>query len=215
MTALPIEQAPSRPPWYPPELVRAELTGGAAAESIIEAAQRCFVERGTAATLTDIARTAGVSRPTVYRYFENREQIVLEIGLRIIESFLVDAVEEVRLIADPADKLRRALVLLMDGRPVDARPAVLSDPGFFWEVYAIVGQSPAYEQIARDYLEAVVEQIGVTIELDEVTEFVVRLVSTVPVRRGLLTDPDRRREFIDHFLVTPILACAQRPTGMT
>ena len=215
MSALPIEQPSSLPPWYPPELVRADLSGSTAAELIVEAAERCFAEHGTAVTLTDIARTAGVSRPTVYRYFENREQIVLEIGLRILESFLIDAVEQVRQIADPATKLRTALILLMDGRPPHGRPAVLSDPGFFWEVYAVVGQSPTYQQIARDFLERVFEQIDVSIEMSDVTEFVVRLVSTVPVRRGILTDPERRGEFIDHFLVAPILASAHRPIGTT
>lgn len=43
---------------------------------LIDAALRCFAERGfAAARLEDIAASAGVSKATIYLYFENKEQL--------------------------------------------------------------------------------------------------------------------------------------------
>jgi AcrR family transcriptional regulator len=47
-----------------------------AVDRILDAAGQCFAERGvTRATIGDIARAAGCSRPTIYRYFEDREAL--------------------------------------------------------------------------------------------------------------------------------------------
>lgn len=54
---------------------------GARAESqrerILDAAQKCFIERGFhAASIASIAKTAGMSAGLMYRYFENKNAIV-------------------------------------------------------------------------------------------------------------------------------------------
>jgi AcrR family transcriptional regulator len=47
------------------------------ATRIIAAAKHCYTESGVAsATIDDIAKRAGVSRRTVYRYFDNKEAII-------------------------------------------------------------------------------------------------------------------------------------------
>ena len=50
-----------------------QLTG----ERILDAAGRCFAERGVSATsVTDVARAAACSRPTVYRWFDDRDALL-------------------------------------------------------------------------------------------------------------------------------------------
>src|SRR5215831_20969435 len=47
---------------------------------IIEGARTAFLEQGfDAASMNDIARTAGVSKGTLYVYFQNKEQLFQEI----------------------------------------------------------------------------------------------------------------------------------------
>jgi TetR/AcrR family transcriptional repressor of mexCD-oprJ operon len=46
------------------------------ASAILEAAARVLARTGTAATMGDVAAEARVGRATLYRYFENREQLV-------------------------------------------------------------------------------------------------------------------------------------------
>lgn len=48
-----------------------------AREQIVEAARACFVRFGTEKTsMSDVAREAGVSRGTVYRYFHDRADLI-------------------------------------------------------------------------------------------------------------------------------------------
>jgi AcrR family transcriptional regulator len=50
--------------------------GELASERILDAAGRLFVEQGVATTgMGDVARAAGCSRATLYRYFENRHEL--------------------------------------------------------------------------------------------------------------------------------------------
>ena len=46
-------------------------------QRIVDAAVRCVKKWGIAkVTLNDIAKEAGVTRPTVYSYFSNRDEVV-------------------------------------------------------------------------------------------------------------------------------------------
>ena len=59
-------------------------------ERVVRAAYACFGSNGIArTTIEDIAREAGVSRPTVYKYFPGKEAILDEISRR--ETLAVNA----------------------------------------------------------------------------------------------------------------------------
>jgi len=52
--------------------------------AILDAATELLVERPTA-SLNDIAEYAGIGIATLHRYIENREQLMLQLGLRAVE----------------------------------------------------------------------------------------------------------------------------------
>ncbi|NMO91613.1 TetR/AcrR family transcriptional regulator [Actinomycetospora sp. TBRC 11914] len=59
---------------------------------IIRAAEHCFSEFGPArTTMVDVARVTGVSRPTVYRYFRDREALLVEVVVRRVRAALSTA----------------------------------------------------------------------------------------------------------------------------
>lgn len=67
--------------------VRSEARSHAQRERILKAAQSCFVQHGFhAASMSKIAETAGMSPGLIYRYFDNKNAIILEIIERQLEA---------------------------------------------------------------------------------------------------------------------------------
>jgi AcrR family transcriptional regulator len=79
------------------------------ASRIIAAAKLCFAKSGVASsTIDQIAQQAGVSRRTVYRYFDNKEAIILAVVEEQAEPFF-EQMRESLLALDSKD-LRQVLV---------------------------------------------------------------------------------------------------------
>ena len=76
---------------------------------ILDAALEVFGERGLAgARLDDIARRAGVSKGTIYLYFQNKEELFREVVRAVVIDRLRQAAEKAGE-GDPVDELKRYL----------------------------------------------------------------------------------------------------------
>jgi AcrR family transcriptional regulator len=54
---------------------------------ILDAAEKLFLEKGIESTsMADISAALGISRVTMYRYFANRDEIAVEIQVRMLEQ---------------------------------------------------------------------------------------------------------------------------------
>ena len=83
----------------------------AARERLLEVAARCVARDGIAGTgIAHVAIEAGVSRPTVYRYFKDREELIrsvlLQAGLRLANQVQ----ERIRSFAQPSEQVVEATV---------------------------------------------------------------------------------------------------------
>ncbi|PKL37294.1 MAG: hypothetical protein CVV44_16820 [Spirochaetae bacterium HGW-Spirochaetae-1] len=59
--------------------------------AILDRAEEIFISRGLAeSSMTDIAREAGLSRRTLYRYYPTKEELAFEIEFRIFRDFQSD-----------------------------------------------------------------------------------------------------------------------------
>jgi len=86
----------------------------AARERLLEVAAQCVARDGIAGTgIAHVALEAGVSRPTVYRYFKDREELIrsvlLQAGLRMAN----DVQEHIRAFADPGEKIVEATLFTL------------------------------------------------------------------------------------------------------
>ena len=82
----------------------------AACDRILEAAAELFARRGVeAVAMNDIARTAGCSRATLYRYFPSREALHAAYVHRHARVVNRQIAERVSRIKDPQDRLLTAL----------------------------------------------------------------------------------------------------------
>jgi AcrR family transcriptional regulator len=78
-------------------------------------AKRLFVTLGYQDTTTEkIARAAGVSEPVLYRHFENKKALFLEVLREVREATLTRWLAEVLPLGDPLAKLHRIADLYLD-----------------------------------------------------------------------------------------------------
>ena len=102
---------------------RAILDDEEARRRLLDAAGRCIVRRGNAQIrMPEVADEAGVSRSTVYRYFSNRDEVLLGLMLARVDTALGDLVGSLRHPDDPIRSLPEmvlARVESVDGNPLN------------------------------------------------------------------------------------------------
>jgi AcrR family transcriptional regulator len=80
-------------------------------DRILSAAATCFRERGVEGTsMGDIAAAAGLQRPNLYRYFPNKEAVVLEVLMRETRAVHAERRAGVRLAGPVGPLLVESLV---------------------------------------------------------------------------------------------------------
>ncbi|HWU31981.1 MAG TPA: helix-turn-helix domain-containing protein [Marmoricola sp.] len=100
-----------------------------ARERILEAAVRCVSRVGVERTSTAlIAREAGVSRPTLYAYFANREEIVEQAAEQAIKAIMRRLQEHCRGFEAPADRAVEALMFAVEHIRSEPAMAVYYEP---------------------------------------------------------------------------------------
>lgn len=86
----------------------------AARTRLLEATCRCIERDGIGgASIAAIAAEAGVSRQTVYRYFSGRDELVKRAMFATAAALQEKIVNQVALIADPADAIVEAFMLAL------------------------------------------------------------------------------------------------------
>jgi TetR/AcrR family transcriptional regulator, fatty acid metabolism regulator protein len=102
------------------------VAGGDKREAILRAATTVFAHNGYFnSKVADIAREAGVADGTVYLYFKSKEEILHSIFDRSVDEALASAREQIKLIADPREKLRRIALLHLERLGADRDLAVV------------------------------------------------------------------------------------------
>lgn len=105
-------------------------------ERILCAAQRCFVDHGFhAASMGDIAKTAGMSPGLIYRYYDSKSTIILA----IIERQLVEARDNIRALSVRAGMAEALFETFIHWRDKDPRTM---NAALFAEMSAEATRSP-------------------------------------------------------------------------
>jgi AcrR family transcriptional regulator len=168
----------------------------AARDRLIDAAEACFSRFGVSkTTLEDIASEAGVSRATVYRYFDGgRDEIILAVVLREAREFLGALQRRVQREADLDDAIVEGIMYTIASVRKNEHLALLFAPEVAGQTTSIAGASTALFELTTDFLRPIFEQAvmegrlrrGVVAE--EAAEFVLRMILSL-----LSVDGPRRR----------------------
>lgn len=120
-------------------------------QELLEAALEQFVERGYAATrLEDVARRAGVSKGTLYLYFENKE----ELFKAVVRATIVEAIGQAELDMAASDahsgEVLRALLMRWWDQVGATKVAGITK--------LMMAESGNFPELARFYNDEVVER---------------------------------------------------------
>ena len=88
--------------------MRVRLPRAEREQQVLAEARRLFADRGYASvTMDDVATAVGVTKPLLYTYFGNKEQLYLECMEPAAEALLAAVLDAVTTADDPADALAR------------------------------------------------------------------------------------------------------------
>jgi len=94
-------------------------------ERLLDAAEGCLEQFGSEKTsMEDVARAAGMSRATVYRYFENREALLLGVASRQASALAAEAINYLAQFNTISDWLVEGLLFTL--REIPNRPVFAS-----------------------------------------------------------------------------------------
>jgi AcrR family transcriptional regulator len=170
-----------------------------AADRILDAAARCFVEQGVARTsMGDVARAAGCSRQTVYRYFEDRAALRTAFVHREARRIGAEVARTVQRVRDPRERLVRAMQAALHGVRSDPTLAAWFTGEGAGLAAGVAAHSPVLEALVAGFLGE-----PSTASSREVARWLVRVVLS------LLTMPeasDRQERVLIERFVLPVVS---------
>ncbi|MFT5680239.1 MAG: AcrR family transcriptional regulator [Myxococcota bacterium] len=150
---------------------------------LLQAAQRCIERTGLShASLRDVAEEAGVTRQTVYRYFDNAEDLFNAAAALSSDGFLERLREQVATQATPAHRVVECLVFAITEIPADPHLAAMMRSPQRPDVAMMLSL-----RFVQDDLATLLGDSASPAALDELAELLVRLL------HSFLSDPGEPR----------------------
>ena len=172
---------------------------------LIDAAEVCFTRFGVAkTTLEDIATEAGVSRATVYRYFEGgRDEIILGVVLREGNEFIESLGRRVQREETLGAAIVEGVLYTVSAVRKNEHLALLVAPEVAGHTTSIAGASTALYELTQDFLRPIFEQARTEGQLrdgviaEDAAEFVLRMIlSLLSVAGPRKRSQAKEREFL-------------------
>lgn len=214
----------SRPGWFAPLAFprMAKLRWGSdapndttsARQRLIDSAESCFQRYGVVkTTVEDVAAAAKVSRATVYRYFADRDELILGVLLREAGRFLDRLTAEINREPEFDRAVVNGVLFTVDAVRADENLALLFAPEAIGITTSIAGASDALFKLTAEFLRPFFEaardsgQLRPDVDLDEAAEWTLRAVLSMltvqgPVERKLA----EQKRFLMTFLVPALVA---------
>jgi AcrR family transcriptional regulator len=170
-----------------------------AAERILDAAGELFARKGIGAVaMGEVARAAGCSRATLYRYFADRHELHVAYVHREARRVGALVAADAARVRDPERRLAAAILAAL--RRVRETPALAA--------WFAGGDAAATAALARD--SPVIEALGRTVVEDPLAaRWVVRVIVSLLIAPG--RDAAEERALVERFVV-PVLSGAASAT---
>ncbi len=158
-----------------------------AVERILAAASNAIERHGADISIADAARTLGVTRQTVYRYFPSTDALLVAAARKAATDYLDRLADHLAGIADPAEAAVEGIATTLEWLPNDKHMGLLLSPSRA-SVFTADVTSDIAVQFARTMLGRFdVDWIGFGFTdagLDELAEHLLRIIQSFVVDPG-------------------------------
>jgi AcrR family transcriptional regulator len=193
--------------------MRDKVSDGDVRQEIFEAATACFQRLGLRrTTMDDVAEAAGVSRKTVYNYFENKNSLISEVIEREGRRVALEARDRIPLDLPPAELVVEAELALLDAGRRSPYAAMLLGPDAVTLSAEVVDHSGRIMQVQKDYWNPILERLRDagqlrTDDLVEVVEWLTFFNFVLVARPATFEgDEQRTRQMLHRYLVPALVA---------
>jgi AcrR family transcriptional regulator len=162
-------------------------TDDEAVARILDAASKAIDERGADFSIADVARTLGVTRQTVYRYFPSTEALLVAAAEHAAVDFLERLSIHLQGITDPVDAVAEGIATALEWLPKDKHIGLLIVPG-----HANVHAESVTSEIALGFANQMLRRFDVDwtacgysdTDLDELAEHLLRIIQSFVIDPG-------------------------------
>jgi AcrR family transcriptional regulator len=185
----------------------------AAQAHFLDAAEACFERYGVVkTTMEDIAKMAGVSRPTVYRHFNDRDSLILAVVMRRAWSLIGKAQAFIRRQERFEDQLVEGLLFLVKTGRRDPFVRILVSPEHLDMAQQILGATDAVIDLTQEMWAPILAEAAARGELNpglegrDIAVWLTHVQLIMVGRFDLSTDDDEIRRMLRTFLAPAFLA---------
>jgi AcrR family transcriptional regulator len=174
-------------------LMRTRGWGGVTPASDEEAAQRILtaaktmIDNGEDVNIADIARTVGITRQTVYRYYPSTDSLLMAAALDSARGFLDGLAEHIAGITDPAHAVVEAMAYTLEALPEDHYIGLLLSPersgAFSARITSDTSVSLAHSMLHRFAVDWEAEGFNED-DIDELSEHTLRTMQSFVLDPG-------------------------------
>ena len=165
----------------------APATDEEAVARILDAAGKAIDARGADFSIADVARTLGVTRQTVYRYFPSTESLLVAAAVHAATDFLDRMATHLQGITDPVEAVTEGIATALEWLPKDKHIGLLIVPGRA-DAHTESVTSDVAVQFANSMLRRFdVDWAGLGFsdaDLDELAEHLLRIIQSFVVDPG-------------------------------
>ncbi|MGV0790247.1 TetR/AcrR family transcriptional regulator [Mycolicibacterium sp. XJ1819] len=184
---------------------------------ILDAAGKAIDARGGDFSISDVARTLGVTRQTVYRYFPSTDALLQASAQLAATDFLDRLATHLQGLHDPREAVAEGIATALEWIPKDKHIGLLLMPGrandFSQTVTSDIAMQFANAMLRRFDVDWAAVGFGEA-ELDELSEHLLRIIQSFVIDPGR---PPRQgeelRDYLRRWVGTAITAPVRAPSA--
>jgi AcrR family transcriptional regulator len=165
----------------------APATDEEAIARILDAAGKAMDAKGADFSIADVARTLGVTRQTVYRYFPSTDALLVAAAVHAATDFLDRLATHLQGITDPVEAVAEGIATALEWLPKDKHIGLLIVPG-----RADAHTESVTSDVAMEFANSMLRRFDVDwaalgfsdADLDELAEHLLRIIQSFVIDPG-------------------------------